>query len=213
MENDNTLYTVTVYSENQVGLLNQISIIFTRRNLNIWSLSVSASAIEGVHKFTIACRTSQSRIDAVVKQIEKRIDVLKAFYYTNDQIIYQEVALYKVPTEKLLDCADFEDLIRKHNAQILEINRTFAVIQKTGHCSQTQELYDDLNKFGVLQFVRSGRVAVTKSELEPVNEFIKEQSLREAGLTDEVSGEDLEKELEILKKKLKELKSRTNDKN
>ena len=48
-----TLYTVTVYSENQVGLLNQISIIFTRRQLNIESLSVSGSAIEGVHKFTI----------------------------------------------------------------------------------------------------------------------------------------------------------------
>ncbi len=182
MENDNILFTVTVYSENQVGLLNQVSIIFTRRNLNIWSLSVSASAIEGVHKFTIACRTSREKIDAVVKQIEKRIDVIKAFYYTNDEIIYQEIALYKVPTDRLLDCADFEDLIRRHNAQILEINRTFTVIQKTGHCSETQSLYDDLNQFGVLQFVRSGRVAVTKSQQEPVNEFLKIQEERRKSL-------------------------------
>ena len=83
---ENTLYTVTVYSENQVGLLNQVSIIFTRRTLNIWSLSVSASAIEGVHKFTIACRTNKQMIEKVVKQIEKRIDVIKAFYYTDDEI-------------------------------------------------------------------------------------------------------------------------------
>ena len=83
-EEEITLYTVTVYSENQVGLLNQVSIIFTRRNLNIWSLSVSASAIEGVHKFTITSRTTKSQIEKVVKQIEKRIDVLKAFYYTNE---------------------------------------------------------------------------------------------------------------------------------
>ena len=80
------LYTVTAYTENTVGILNQISIIFTRRHLNIWSLSVSASALEGVHKFTITCRTDKKNIEAVVAQIEKRIDVLKAFYYTNEEI-------------------------------------------------------------------------------------------------------------------------------
>lgn len=173
-----TLFTVNVYSENQVGLLNQISIIFTRRNLNIWSLSVSASAIEGVHKFTIACRTTRDKIEAVVKQIEKRIDVLKAFYYVDDEIVYQEVALYKVQTEKLLDSPDFEELIRRHNAQILEINRTFAVIQKTGHSEDTSALYNDLNKYGVLQFARSGRVAITKSTVERVNQFLDLQEKR-----------------------------------
>ena len=97
---DKTLYTVTVYSENQVGLLNQISIIFTRRRLNIESLSVSASAIEGVHKFTITTWSDLDTMIKVVKQIEKKIDVLKAFYYTDDEIVYQEVALYKVATDK-----------------------------------------------------------------------------------------------------------------
>ena len=181
MQNDNTLFTVTVYSENQVGLLNQISTVFTRRNLNIWSLSVSASAIEGVHKFTIACRTTRANIDAVVKAIEKRIDVIKAFYYTDDEIVYQEIALYKVKTENLLDSPDFEELIRKHNAQILEINRTFAVIQKTGHCTDTQELYEELNKYGVLQFVRSGRVAITKSTVEHVSQFLMKQESSRIG--------------------------------
>lgn len=183
---DNTLFTVTVYSENQVGLLNQISIIFTRRNLNIWSLVVSASAIEGVHKFTIACRTSRENIEAVVKQIEKRVDVLKAFYYTDDEIIYQEIALYKVRTESLLDSPDIESLVRKHNAKFLEINRTFAVIQKTGYCTETQDLYEELNKFGVLQFVRSGRVAITKSTVEQVTRFLEMQEVRRAnGLPEE----------------------------
>lgn len=114
-----TLYTVTVYSENQVGLLNQISIIFTRRQLNIESLSVSGSAIEGVHKFTITTYSDRETMEKLVKQIEKRIDVLRAFFYTDDEIIFQEVALYKVPTDKLLDDRSIEDLIRKHNARIL----------------------------------------------------------------------------------------------
>lgn len=184
------MYTVTVYTENQVGLLNQISIIFTRRNINIWSLSVSASAIEGVHKFTIACRTSKKQIDAVVKQIEKRIDVLKAFYYVDDEIVYQEIALYKVNTDNLLDGSDFEDLMRKYNAQILEMNRTFTVIQKTGHCTETQEFCDALNKYGVLQFVRSGRVAVTKSTVERVSRFLEMQEVRQAkGLPSEMESE------------------------
>ncbi|MCF0190705.1 MAG: acetolactate synthase small subunit [Marinilabiliaceae bacterium] len=177
-ENNNTLFTVTVYSENQVGLLNQISIIFTRRNLNIWSLTVSSTVLEGVHKFTIACRTSRRQIEAVVKQIEKRIDVIKAFYYTDDEIIYQEVALYKVPTDKILDDNDFESLLHRSNAQILEINRTFAVIQKTGHCDETKQLYEELSKYGVLQFVRSGRVAITRSTVEQVSRFLEAQEER-----------------------------------
>ena len=175
---ENTLFTVTVYSENQVGLLNQISIIFTRRNLNIWSLSVSASAIEGIHKFTIACRTSRALIEKVVRQIEKRIDVLKAFYYTDDEIVYQEIALYKVPTDKMLESNDFEAMIRRHNARILEMNASFTVIEKSGHCQETQALFDDLNQYGVLQFVRSGRVAITKSRVEHVSNFLEEQEVR-----------------------------------
>lgn len=177
-QKENTLYTVTVYTENQVGILNQISIIFTRRNLNIWSLSVSSSAIEGVHKFTIACRTDLKTIETVVRQIEKRIDVLKAFYYTDSEIIYQEVALYKVQTDNILESPDFEELVRRNNAQILEINRTYTVLQKTGHCDETRRLYDELAPYGVLQFVRSGRVAITKSTVERVSRFIELQQIR-----------------------------------
>ena len=174
-----TLYTVTVYSENQVGLLNQISIIFTRRQLNIESLSVSGSAIEGVHKFTITTYSDRENDGKLVKQIEKRIDVLRAFFYTDDEIIFQEVALYKVPTDKLLDDRSIEDLIRKHNARILEVNRTYTVIEKSGHPDETQSLFEELSRYDVMQFVRSGRVAITKSTVEHVSIFLQEQQYRQ----------------------------------
>ena len=174
-----TLYTVTVYSENQVGLLNQISIIFTRRQLNIESLSVSGSAIEGVHKFTITTYSDRETMEKLVKQIEKRIDVLRAFFYTDDEIIFQEVALYKVPTDKLLDDRSIEDLIRKHNARILEVNRTYTVIEKSGHPDETQSLFEELSRCDVMQFVRSGRVAITKSTVEHVSIFLQEQQYRQ----------------------------------
>ena len=174
-----TLYTVTVYSEKQVGLLNQISIIFTRRQLNIESLSVSGSAIEGVHKFTITTYSDRETMEKLVKQIEKRIDVLRAFFYTDDEIIFQEVALYKVPTDKLLDDRSIEDLIRKHNARILEVNRTYTVIEKSGHPDETQSLFEELSRYDVMQFVRSGRVAITKSTVEHVSIFLQEQQYRQ----------------------------------
>ena len=174
-----TLYTVTVYSENQVGLLNQISIIFTRRQLNIESLSVSGSAIEGVHKFTITTYSDRETMEKLVKQIEKRIDVLRAFFYTDDEIIFQEVALYKVPTDKLLDDRSIEDLIRKHNARILEVNRTYTVSEKSGHPDETQSLFEELSRYDVMQFVRSGRVAITKSTVEHVSIFLQEQQYRQ----------------------------------
>lgn len=166
------LFTITVFTENQVGLIHQISIIFTRRGLNIDSILGSPSSVEGVHKFTITCRSTRRLMELIARQIEKRIDVLKAYVYTDDEIIYQEVALYKVPTTRLLDEKRLEDIIRHHNARILDINRDFTVIEKTGHFDETEALLDELRGYGLLQFARTGRVAVTKSAEEPMRKFL-----------------------------------------
>lgn len=172
------LYTVTVFSENRVGLLNQISIIFTRRKLNIESLSVSPSSIKGVHKFTITAECDQENIDKLVNQIEKRIDVLKAFYYDDEQLVYQEIALYKVPTKNLIEKNNIENIIRRHSARILEFTNEYTVIEKTGHSEETETLFNELKEYGITQFVRSGRVAVTKSTKEYVTDYIDEQATR-----------------------------------
>ena len=132
---------------------------------------VSASALKGIHKFTIVVQTTQELIEKVVKQIDKVVDVLRAYYLTSDEIIYQEIALYKVPTEALTNSTRIEGLIRKHNARILEVTQEYTVIEKTGHKEETQELFDDMNKFKVLQFTRSGRIAITKATRERLSEY------------------------------------------
>jgi acetolactate synthase, small subunit len=175
---DKTLYTVTVYSENQVGLLNQVTIVFARRQVNIESLTVSRSAIPGIHKFTITAETDKDTIVKIVHQIERRIDVLKAYYYTDDEIIFQEVALYKVPTDTLLDNGDLESMVRKHNARILQVTRTYTVIEMTGHKEEIQSLYEDLLPNKILQFVRSGRIAITKSTVERLSDFLEEMETK-----------------------------------
>ena len=175
---DDQLYTITVFTENQVGLLNQISIIFTRRCLNIESMTVSACSIHGVHKFTITCRSNRTMMEHVVKQIERRIDVLRAFLHTDDELVYQEVALYKEPTNRLLQEGHLEGIIRRNGARVLEITDEYTIFEKTGHKSETERLFEELKEFGIRQFVRSGRVAVTKNKTEFVDLFLKEQQAR-----------------------------------
>jgi acetolactate synthase-1/3 small subunit len=168
-----TLYTITIFSENTVGLLNQVTIIFTRRGINIETLSVSRSAIEGIHKFTITAFADEDTIIKVVKQIDKRVDIVKAYYNTNEDLVFQEIALYKISTEKLLSLGSIEDIVRRYNARILEMTEVWTVLEKTGHYEETQSLFRELSeKTGVLQFIRSGRIAITKSKAERLSDML-----------------------------------------
>lgn len=168
-------YIISVYSENHIGLLTRITIVFTRRKVNIESLTVSESAIQGVYKFTIVVKSTEEQVIKIVGQIEKIIDVLKAFYHTNEEMIYQEIALYKVPTESLYENDTIEKVVRNAGARILEITKEYTVIEKTGHKEETQALFEELNKFKVMQFIRSGRVAITRDPIERLSEFLKER--------------------------------------
>jgi len=168
------VYTITAFSENAIGLLNRVTIIFTRRQVNIESLTVSQSSLPGIHKFTIVVNVTQEKVEKVTKQIEKLVEVLKAFYHTSDEIIQQEIALYKVPTEALMGSQEIENLVRNSGARILEITPDYTVIEKTGYKSETQELFQKLDQYGVSQFTRSGTVAVTKNPKEFLTEYLKE---------------------------------------
>jgi len=168
-------FNITVFSENHIGLLARITLIFTRRKINIESLTVSESAIEGIYKYTIVVHCNEDTVRKVVSQIEKVIDVLKAFYLSNEEMIYQEIALYKVPTEALYDSDQIEKIVRNSGARILEITREFTVIEKTGHKEETQALFRELNQFRVMQFIRSGRVALTRDPIERLSEFLRER--------------------------------------
>ena len=175
---DKTLYTVTIFSENTVGLLNQVTSVFTRRQLNIETLSVSQSAIKGIHKFTITVFSDRDTMIKVVKQIDKRVDVLKSYFNTDDELVFQEIALYKLSTAEFLKIGSAEPLIRKYNARILEINENCIVVQKTGHYTETQALFDEFSQLiGVLQFIRSGRVAINKSKTERLSDMLRERDI------------------------------------
>lgn len=167
-------FTISAFSENHIGLLNRITIIFTRRQVNIESLTVSGSALPGIHKFTIVVHDLPEKVEKVVRQIEKLVEVLKAFSHTEDEVIHQEIALYKVPTKALVEGDIIEQTIREHHARILEVRPEYTVIELTGHKEETQALFDVLNNYGLLQFTRSGRIAVTKSSKELFTSYLQE---------------------------------------
>lgn len=170
---EKTLYTIIVHSENIAGLLNQVTAVFTRRQINIESLNVSASSIKGVHKYTITAWTDAETIEKVVKQIEKKIDVLQANYFVDDEIYQHEIALYKLSTPEFQSNPMASKVIRRHNARIVEVNPVYSIVEKNGMSEDITGLYEELSELGcVFQFVRSGRVAITKSNFERVNEYL-----------------------------------------
>jgi len=170
------LYTLLVYSENIAGILNQITAVFTRRQVNIESLNVSASSIEGVHKYTITAWSDEDQIEKITRQIEKKIDVVKANYFTDDQLFIRESGLYKLSTPMVLENAAISRTIRRFDAHIIEVNPTYTIVMKYGITEDIISLYRELDTFGcVLQYTRSGRIAVTRGMQEQVSEFLEER--------------------------------------
>ncbi len=160
-------YTIIVYSENLPGLLQRVVTTFTRRKKNIESLNVSKSETKGLHRYTIVINSTEKEVQTIVKQLERIIEVVSATYHVDKEIVYQEIALYKVPLKALLGGSHIERMVRRHNARIMEIEAEFVVIEKTGQQHETQALFEDLEDFGLLEFVRSGRVAVSKKNQKP----------------------------------------------
>jgi acetolactate synthase-1/3 small subunit len=166
-------YTISLFSEDHIGILNKITIILTRRQINIESITASESAVKGVHLLTLVVKTTPDMIRKVAKQFEKIVDVLKVFVHTSDEIIYQEIALFKVTTKGLMSGNVIDHVVRAHHARILEVSPEYMVIEKTGHKAEIAELLNQLEPYGVLQFVRSGRVAITR-QVKELNSYLKE---------------------------------------
>lgn len=176
MNDNKKFFTLLVYSENIAGILNQITAVFTRRQVNIESLNVSASSIDGVHKYTITAWSDDDQINKITRQIEKKIDVVKANYFTDDELFIRETGLYKLSTQEVLDNPEVSRIIRRHDASITEVNPTYVIVMKNGKTDDILSLFHALNEYNcVLQYTRSGRIAVTRSTQEQVSEFLEQR--------------------------------------
>jgi acetolactate synthase I/III small subunit len=188
-------FTLTVYTENQIGLLNRIAIIFSRRKINIQSLNTSPSEVVGIHRFNIVIDETEEVVKKLTRQIEKQVDVLKAYYNTNDEIIWQEMALYKVSTDAIAEKVKVERLLREFGARAVAIRKDYTVFETTGHREETDKLIAFLEPFGLIEFVRSARVAIIK-ESSGFHDKVKEFEQRQPS-EDVVENEFLDKQAEV----------------
>jgi acetolactate synthase-1/3 small subunit len=159
-------FTVSIYTENNIGLLNRISAIFLKRHINIESLTTSQSEIDSIFRFVIVVNVSETMIKSIIKQINKQIEVISSFYHTDKETIFLETALYKVKSKSLFDEKHIQKIIKNSQANMVTVSPNYFVIEKTGWRDETEKLYKELEPYGLLQFVRSGRISVSK---EPMN--------------------------------------------
>ena len=188
-------FTITVYTENQIGLLNRIAIIFSRRKINIESLNTSPSEAEGIHRFTIVINETEEVVRKLCRQIEKQVEILKAYYNTNEEIIWQELALYKVSTDEIAEKVKVERLLREYGARAVVIRKDYTVFETTGQREETNKLLEVLEPYGLIEFVRSARVAIIKDS-KGFHEKLKEFELTEPG-EEVVENEFLDKQKEV----------------
>ncbi|MDC1259172.1 acetolactate synthase small subunit [Flavobacteriaceae bacterium] len=165
MATEQQLYTISIYTENNIGLLNRISAIFQRRQINIESLNISVSEIEGVSRFTILVNMTEVNVKKILGQIEKQVEVIKAYYHMDEDTICQESCLFKIKSDLLFEERQIQNIIKESNARIVTVNKAFFVLEKSGRRSEIELLHRELSVFGIMQFVRSARIAVTKDEL------------------------------------------------
>ena len=170
------LYTILIYSENVVGILNLVTAVFTRLQVNIESLNVSPSGIPNVHKYTVTIYSEEEQVKKLVKQIEKKVDVIKADYYLDDEIFTSEVALFKLSTPIVLANPEISRLIRHTESRMLEVNDTYITVHVCTSSKAILQLYAGLASYKcILQYTRSGVVAITRSKEEKVSAFLAEQ--------------------------------------
>ncbi|MFT4771812.1 MAG: acetolactate synthase-1/3 small subunit [Cryomorphaceae bacterium] len=160
------VYTVSIYTENNIGLLNRLSAIFQRRHINIESINSSVSEIPDVSRFTIVVEMTETQINKIIGQIAKQVEVIKAYYHTDDEIIYQESCLFKIKSDLLFEDRQIQNIVKESNSRIVTVNREYFVVEKSGRKEEIDQLFEDFSAFGIMQFIRSGRIAVTKEKLE-----------------------------------------------
>jgi len=158
-------FTVSIYTENNIGLLNRISAIFQRRHINIESLNTSRSEIDGVSRFTLVVDITEEQMKKIIGQLERQVEVIKAFYHTDEETIYQISAIFKIKSELLFEERQIQNIIKESHARIVTVNKEFFVLEKSGRKQEIDLIHRELSAFGIMQFVRSGRIAVTKNEM------------------------------------------------
>ena len=175
IEDQTNTYTLSILTENEVGLMQRVVTSFTKRKININSFIASETENKDIYRFTIVIQATEKMVHKVAKSLETILEVFRVIVYADEDLVYQELALYKIPTKAVLESNKIETIVRRNNARILSVGKEYTIIEKTGHKERTQELFEILEPFGISAFTRSGRIAVSNRKMDKVNKYLEKQ--------------------------------------
>lgn len=155
--------TLSIYADNMPGVLQRITALFTRRKLNIESLTVSETEREGMSRFTIVVCVDEDIAQKIAKQLGRIVEVEHVAVAQDKELLFREVALMRIACEEEAAHLQIEEISRRFSAHIEVVNLDSVVISKMGSESDIRCLLEVLKPFGLLEFIRSGRIAMNKS--------------------------------------------------
>lgn len=153
-------YTLTAYTEDQMGLIHQLAVILSRRKISLVTLNISTCEIDQMYRFTFVLKETFEIVRNIALQIEKIIEVFKCYYSTNDQIVWKQMALFKIKTSSMMHPENIDGFFKKYNARYIIIEKDYTVFEVTGQEDEINTLALELNKFELIEFIKSARIAV-----------------------------------------------------
>ena len=157
----NQNHIISVLVENKAGVLAKISGLFSRRGFNIESLAVGPTEDEKISRITIVVNAEKHSIEQVIKQLYKLINVIKIQELDPSNIVERELVLIKVSADNNTR-AEILEIINIFRANIVDVAKKSLIIEITGNSSKIQGLEDLLKPYGILELIRTGKIACNR---------------------------------------------------
>lgn len=151
-------YTITVFCENNPGVLSRIAGIFSRRKINILSLNINSCEVPSISRMSILISENFHTTRKVTSQIIKQIDVINSYYHNDESIMWQEMVLFKVSTDVIINKIKLERLLHDLGGRLVMIKKDFGIIEVTGKDKEINKVKNYLAPLGIMEFTKSGRV-------------------------------------------------------
>ncbi|MEW6170584.1 MAG: acetolactate synthase small subunit [Candidatus Omnitrophota bacterium] len=153
-------HTISVLVENKFGVLARIAGLFSARGYNIASLAVSETLDPSISYMTIVVEAKdESVLEQIKKQLNKLIDVVSVTDFTKKEHVDRELVLVKVSCI-MKNKSKLQKILNKYVGKIVQFKKDTAIIEAVGDQAQIRDLLQELNKFGVKELIRTGRIAL-----------------------------------------------------
>lgn len=160
-------HVISVTVRDQPGVLGRIAGLFSRRGFNIESLSVAQSEVPGLSRTTFVVTGEEATIEQVEKQLQKLIDVIKVINHSGASSVERELMLLKVAVGGPEERVEMRQIAQDFRARILDVHRSALIFEVTGDDGKMNAFIEQMRPFGILELMRTGRVALTRSAADP----------------------------------------------